>query len=170
FGFVLGEAQPVEEVAELALLFLQTAQRLGAVFVEGMIAARGRTPGAEVCGTEALHALAHAAHFLFHPRHFSLPAIATMATHVSAPECEGEDREADRPPHDKAKYQQHDPGRMHADRRAAPTVLPVFVIAFSGGHGASPVNVNNIYIARRGPDPCQASPGSSPRIAYSQTR
>src|SRR5947209_3514381 len=59
---VLGEAQPIEEVAELALLFFQTAQRLGAIFVEGVIAARTRAaPAAETTGAEALHVVAHAA-------------------------------------------------------------------------------------------------------------
>src|SRR5690348_11072344 len=40
-GLVLGEAQAVEEGAELLLLFLQPAQRLGAVFVERAVAAGG---------------------------------------------------------------------------------------------------------------------------------
>ena len=42
---VLGVAQAVEEVAEFDLLFLEPAQRVGAVFVEGAVAARsaGRT-------------------------------------------------------------------------------------------------------------------------------
>jgi len=41
-GLVLGGAQPIEELAELLLLFLEPAQRVGAVVVEGAIAARGR--------------------------------------------------------------------------------------------------------------------------------
>src|SRR4029077_8363349 len=139
FALVLGKAQAVEEIAELALLLFEPAQRLGAVFVEGVIAARRRPPRPEAAA-EALHALAHAAHLFFHARHFALPALATMATHVSAPECEGEDREADRPPHDESEDQQDDPGRVNADRGTAPAVVPVFVITFSGGHGfASPV-------------------------------
>ena len=38
-GAVLGGAQPVEEVAELALLLVELAQRLLAIFVEGDVAA-----------------------------------------------------------------------------------------------------------------------------------
>jgi hypothetical protein len=38
-GLVLGKAQPLEELAELALLFFEALEGLGAVFVEGVIAA-----------------------------------------------------------------------------------------------------------------------------------
>src|SRR5882724_13375730 len=44
---VLGVAQAIEEIAELGLLFLETLQRFDAVFVEGAVAARGRTEAAE---------------------------------------------------------------------------------------------------------------------------
>src|ERR1044072_3991826 len=63
---VLGKAQPVEEIAKLALLFFEAVQRRGAILVERMVAARtGRAPGAEAVRAEALHPLAHAAHPLF---------------------------------------------------------------------------------------------------------
>ena len=39
FGLVLGEAQPIDEVAELALLVFEPPQGLGAVLVEGVVAA-----------------------------------------------------------------------------------------------------------------------------------
>jgi hypothetical protein len=41
-GLVLGEAEPIEKVAELALLVLEALERLGAVIVEGAVAARRR--------------------------------------------------------------------------------------------------------------------------------
>src|SRR5271165_6894518 len=40
-GAVFGEAQPREEILELALLVLEALQRLRAIIVEGAIAARG---------------------------------------------------------------------------------------------------------------------------------
>src|SRR5262249_39978612 len=85
---VLREAQPLEEVTEFALLLFEPAQRLAAIRVEGVIAARtGRAPGAEAVRAEALHLLAHAAHLVLHALHLPLPAVAAIATHVSAPEC-----------------------------------------------------------------------------------
>ena len=45
-GLVLGEAQALEEGAELLLLFLQAAEGLGLVFIEGAVAGRrGRAVG-----------------------------------------------------------------------------------------------------------------------------
>src|SRR5215475_16011617 len=43
-GLVLGLAQALEELAELALLLFEPLQGLGAVLVEGVIAARLRPP------------------------------------------------------------------------------------------------------------------------------
>ena len=40
-GLVLGEAQPVQELTELALLVFQPAQGLGAIFVEAGCRSRG---------------------------------------------------------------------------------------------------------------------------------
>ena len=45
---VLGVAQAIEEIAEFGLLLFEAPQRFHAVFVEGAIAARGRTETAEV--------------------------------------------------------------------------------------------------------------------------
>ena len=73
---------------------------------------------------EGLHTVAHAAHLLFHARHLALPAIAAVTTHVSAPEREGEDREADRPPEDESEDHQHDPAGVHPDR-GTPKAVPV---------------------------------------------
>ena len=38
-GPVLGKAQPLQKLLKLALLFLEPAQRVGAIFVESAIAA-----------------------------------------------------------------------------------------------------------------------------------
>jgi hypothetical protein len=38
-GPVLGEAQPFQELLKLALFFLESTQRVGAIFVESAIAA-----------------------------------------------------------------------------------------------------------------------------------
>src|ERR1700742_4723752 len=91
---VLGVAQAAEEILELLLLLLETLQRLGAIFVEGAVAARGRTE-AEAAAAEAtaLHAVLHPLHLPLHPFHLVLPAILVIvapATHTSAPECEKE--------------------------------------------------------------------------------
>src|SRR5580692_10857065 len=59
-GLVLGHTQALEEFAKLALLVLETAQRLGAVVVEGAVAARSAP------ATETLHLGAHAIHFVLH--------------------------------------------------------------------------------------------------------
>src|SRR5258708_23614387 len=105
-----------------------------------MVAARTRRApraAAKSAGTKPLHPLAHAAHLLFHALHLPLPAVAAVATHVSAPDREGEDRETDRPPEDEAEDHQHDPAGVKADRRTTPAVLPVasiVVVAFTGGH------------------------------------
>src|SRR3954454_10391668 len=55
---VLGVTQAVEEIPEFDLLLFKTLKRLGAVFVEGAVAARLRTEAAEA-EAAALHAAAH---------------------------------------------------------------------------------------------------------------
>src|SRR3954454_7209992 len=108
---VLGVTQTVEEVLELDLLLLEALQRLGAVFVEGAVAARGRAK-AEAEAT-ALHAAAHAVHLVLHPLHLVLPAILVApATHFSAPECEKEKGKSDRPPDEEAEDGHGDPAGM----------------------------------------------------------
>src|SRR6476646_4864380 len=79
-GLVLGHAQSVEELVELALLLLEPPQRFGAVLVEGSVAARPLRrlpprPGAPHAGI-----LVPAAHRMTSP-----------ATHASPPYQEGED-------------------------------------------------------------------------------
>src|SRR5215217_915368 len=82
---VLGVTQAIEEILELDLLFFETLQGFRAVFVEGAVAARGRTE-AEAGKAPALHAAAHPLHLVLHPLHLVLPAIlVTPATHFSAP-------------------------------------------------------------------------------------
>src|ERR1700739_2639376 len=103
FFLVLGVAQPVEEIPELGLLFLEAAQRFHAVFVEGAVATRG---GAETTEAEAAapHAVWHPLHLVLHPLHLVLPAIlVTPATHVRAPQCEKQKGETDRPPEQEAE-------------------------------------------------------------------
>src|SRR2546430_689647 len=100
---VLGVAQAVEEIAEFDLLLFETLQGFDAVFVEGAVAARGRTETAEGKAA-ALHAAAHPLHLVLHPLHLVLPAILVApATHFSAPECEKEKGKSDRPPDDEAE-------------------------------------------------------------------
>src|ERR1051325_5605880 len=83
-GFVLGHAQPGEEIAKLALLLFKPAEGVGAIFVERAIAARGRaTPE-----TAAVHAFAHALHLVLPAVLVVLPATVAVisATHASAPD------------------------------------------------------------------------------------
>src|SRR5664280_155761 len=144
-GLVLGEAQAIEKFAELTLLFLKTLQRIAAVFVEGVVAAGGRgTPR-----RGASHLRANPVHLALHTLHLVLPAVVTAvisASHSSAPYCEGEDDEAERPPGHEAEDDQRDPGGFAE-----------FIELRSKGHGcASRENVNNIYIAKAAADGCQA--------------
>src|SRR6185437_5905876 len=108
---VLGVAQPGQELLELALLFLEPAQRIGAVIVESAVTAAGRTEAE--AKSAALHAVAHAIHLPLHPFHLVLPAITVIpATHLSAPECEEEKREPDRPPDQEAENGHGNPAGM----------------------------------------------------------
>src|SRR5580704_1231340 len=104
FRLVLGLAQACQEVPELALLVLQALERIGAVFVEGTVAA----------GTVAAPPVATAAqalHLVLETPHLTLPAIVVIpATHPSSPDDECEDHEADRPPHHEAEDHEKDPG------------------------------------------------------------
>src|ERR1700719_3766223 len=90
FRLVLGLAQACQEVPELTLLVLQALERIGAVFVEGTVAA----------GTMVAPPVATVAQAF----HLTLPAIAGIpATHSSSPDDECKDHEADRPPHHEAE-------------------------------------------------------------------
>src|SRR5205085_10546873 len=87
-GLVLGKAQTIKELAEFALFFLKSAQRVRTVLIEGAIAARGCViPGA------AAHPGSHPVHLALHALHLVLPvtivAAVISASHSSAPNCEG---------------------------------------------------------------------------------
>src|SRR3954471_16523542 len=100
---VLGVAQAVEEIPELDLLFLEPTQGFRAVLVEGAVAAGGLAE-AEAAKATALHTVTHPVHLVLHPLHLVLPAVSVApATHFSAPWCEKEKCEADRPPDDEAE-------------------------------------------------------------------
>src|SRR5579885_1324531 len=134
-GLVLGHAQAIEEVAELALLVLEPAQGLGAIFVEGPIAARGIMRPRRA----AAHLRAHPVHLALHALHLVLPAVVAAvvitASHASAPYREGEDCETQRPEGPEAEDDQRDPGGFAE-----------FVELGGDGHGQPRVNVNSIYI------------------------
>src|SRR6516164_8084307 len=126
-GPVLGKAQPLQKLPKLALFFLKSAQRIGAIFVESAIAARGRTSPPPVDTT------AHAVHLVL-PRARS---VMVPATNSSTPYHEGEDGDAQRPPPDKAENHQRDPGWFSE-----------LIDPCCNRHGGtSRMNVNNIYIA-----------------------
>src|ERR1700682_6134259 len=106
---VLGVAQPIEEILELGLLLFKALQRFDAVLIERAVAARGRAETTEA-EAPAPHEAAHPLHLVLHPLHLVGPAVLmTPATHFSAPECEKEKGEADRPPDDEAEYGHGDP-------------------------------------------------------------
>ena len=82
----------VEKFEELALLVLEPAQRLGAVFVKSVVAARsGAIAGAVIAialihaakplsgGLHALYALLHPVDTALHAVHAPLPAIVRLA-------------------------------------------------------------------------------------------
>src|SRR5215475_10060123 len=58
-GLVLGLAQALEELAELALLLFEPLQGLGTVFVEGVVAARLRPPPAATPAVSPVLAILH---------------------------------------------------------------------------------------------------------------
>ena len=119
-------------------------RRLGAVFVEGAVAARRR-----IIPRTAAHFGAHPVHLALHALHLVLPAVMAAvipASHSSAPYREGEDGKAKRPPGHEAENDQRDPGGFAE-----------FVELRGDGHCRPRVNVNNIYIARPGQGPCQAA-------------
>src|SRR5215471_10453529 len=89
-----------------------------------------------------------------HTVHLVLPparAVMVPATHSSTPYHEGEDGQAQRPPPDKAKNHQRDPGW-----------LSELIDPCCDRHGgASRMNVNIIYIA---PSNCQEGVNSAGRL------
>src|SRR6266478_2453008 len=124
---VLGVPQPTEEFLEFVLLFLEPPQGFHAVFVEGAVAARGRTETEAM----AIHVVTHPLHLPLHPLHLVLPAIAvTPTSHFSAPECVKEKGKPDRPPDDEAEDGHGDPAWMPG------TIKHTRAIGFF--HGAAP--------------------------------
>src|SRR5262252_361333 len=110
-GLVLGVPQAIKEIAELALLLFKPPKRLGAIFIEGAIAA-GRWVAPPI-GAGA-HSSAHAVHLFLHALHFALPTVHSVlvpAAHSSTPYDEGQCRKAQRPPETKPEDHEHDPGR-----------------------------------------------------------
>src|SRR5690606_5707031 len=87
-GLVLGEAKPLQERLELALLFFQSPQGVVAVFIEGRVAARRGPEGRTAAETgTAAHLRAHPVHLRLQAIHLVLPAIvaAITASHSSTP-------------------------------------------------------------------------------------
>src|SRR5262245_26505782 len=99
-SLVLGNAEPFEEFAKLALLLFEPPQRLGPVFIERPIAARWRLPP-PVRGLAPVivhHALA------------ASPGLASSPTaHASTPYEIGQGRETQWPPDDEADERQREP-------------------------------------------------------------
>src|SRR5439155_12198199 len=117
FGCVLGVAQPVQELEEVALLVFEPAQRFGAILVEGAVAARGLTVGpapAGAPGTPVARCRLHALHALLHAVHAPLPAFLSMhpASHATTSYQISENDKANRPPQQKAHDHQRDPSRL----------------------------------------------------------
>src|SRR5215470_7559146 len=133
--------QPIEKIAELALLFLKPTQRLIAIFVEGVVAAGSRMAPPLAAGA---HSSAHAIHLLLHAFHLALPTVHTVmvpTAHSSAPDDEGQRRKAQRPPETKPEDHEGDPGgpsqlvQLCNDRHDGLTIV----------NGVARVNVNHIY-------------------------
>ncbi len=99
-SLVLGRAQALQELLELALLVLEPAQGLLAVIVEGAIAARPRRLPPGAC------AAAHLLNSTLPAGHVAVP----RATHPSAPDNEGQKGKTHRPPEREAQDHQRDPG------------------------------------------------------------
>src|SRR5262245_20757849 len=133
-GLVLSHPQTGEEIAKLALLLFKTPQGFLAVFVEGALAARAhRRLPPRSCTRCAIRSVLPTA-----------DAVMLPAAHSSTPDDEGQGGNTHRPPDHEAQDRQGDPGRFSQ-----------FVDCNNDRHAGLAVNVNNIYIARRLPLPCQ---------------
>src|SRR5579863_6705638 len=71
---VLGEAQPLEELLELALLVFEPLQRLRAIVIEGAITARRPTEPV-AAAPEAFHPAANIFHFFLQAGDLTFPAV-----------------------------------------------------------------------------------------------
>src|SRR5438132_3281320 len=116
FGLVLGVAQPVQELEEIALLVFEPPQCLGAIFVEGAVAARRPlTRRPLVRTTPPAGAAAHLLHALLHALHASPPAAVPAmcpASHATTPYQISENHQPGGPEQDEADDHQPDPGRF----------------------------------------------------------
>src|SRR5262249_55080990 len=114
-GAVLGRPELVEIVAELALLFVELAQRLLAVFVERDVARR--MPAAPVTALPGAPFFAARTPLLAGGLTvFGCVPAAVMAMlptgHASTPFQVDQKGEANRPEHDEAEHHQGDPRRL----------------------------------------------------------
>src|SRR6202011_5740338 len=125
-GAVLGEAQALEELDELALLLLEPAQGLYAICVEGAIAACRAVP---TSGTREP------------VRPIIVPTSARVrpTAHASAPYEIGEDEKPDRPIGDEAQDHEGNPDRLRH-----------FIELRGDIHDEPHVNVSHIYMRHYG--------------------
>src|SRR5262249_53194960 len=128
-GAVLGKAQALEELDELALLLLEAAQRLFAVFVESAVAAGRAVPAPRTGATVPV---------------VVVPASACLrpTAHASAPYAIGEDEKADRPIGDEAQDHEGDPDRLRYFLKPTRD----FVELRGDIHGEPHVNVTYIHM------------------------
>src|SRR5205085_239660 len=117
---VLGLTQAVQKFEEIALLVFEATQGLAAVFVKSGVTARALAAWAAPArsprrspGTPAARRLLHPLHsFLHPPLPAIMPAVCPASHDATAPYQKSQGDEADRPPHDKARNHQSDPGRL----------------------------------------------------------
>src|SRR5476651_1431874 len=117
FRAILGRAQAIEIVVELALLLVELAQRLHAIFVEGDVA-RALVPAAAAAPARAAleraplvaRGTAGVATFGRGPVTPRTIMATTKTEHASAPFQVNEKGKADWPEHDEAQHHQGDPG------------------------------------------------------------
>src|SRR5580693_3909793 len=108
-GTVLGGAQPIEEVAELALLLVELAQGLLAVLVDGDVATALMAPAMTAAPGAEFVARVTASGAAVGSRPMAVAAVP-RAKHASTPFQIDEKGQADRPEHDEAHDHQGDPG------------------------------------------------------------
>ena len=107
---VLGVAQTIQEFPGIRSALPRGAAR----FPCGIRRRRGcRWRAGRTAKPKPRRPCGHPFHLVLHPLHLVRPAILmTPATHFSAPECEKEKGEADRPPDDEAQDGHGDPAGM----------------------------------------------------------
>jgi len=111
---VTGKAQALEEGREFLLLLLQPPQRLGAVFVEGVVAGRGWPPG--VLAPVAPQAPRRLPALAARPGRCPVASLTAPfgvmppapTRHPTTPQVVTKDRQAHRPEHDEAQHHSDD--------------------------------------------------------------